>query len=347
MGNLSKANLDYILRWEGGLSKHERDSASRYPVPDGSGYHTNKGITWRVFSSIHGTGADAIHRFYQMSQDDFREIYKLYWNGVKADRVESQVIAEYMADFAWGSGVAGASRQIQKWLNTQGFKVAVDGKIGNQTIGAINELIEDKGEKIAFEQDSFDYVIKNGRIVDGTGNPWYKADIGIRGGKIVEGFKLGNSPFDYMNTHLKGKKIVFTTTNGTRTISAVKGYDKILFGAFVNLEAVAEMLLRLNKDVVIVCAGWENEVNLEDTLYAGSLIDKLLPDFTTSGDPSMLAYKLHIHSEGNFSLFLKSSSHILRLQKLGLQKDIDFCLSLDKFDGVPEMFDGEISLSIQ
>ena len=168
-----------------------------------------------------------------------------------------------------------------------------------------------------------------------------------RGGKIVEGFKLGNSPFDYMNTQLKGKKIVFTTTNGTRTISAVKGYDKILFGAFVNLEAVAAMLLRLNKDVVIVCAGWENEVNLEDTLFAGSLIDKLLPDFTTSGDPSMLAHKLHINSEGNFSLFLESSSHILRLQKLGLQKDIDFCLSLDKFDGVPEMFDGEISLSIQ
>ena len=175
MGNLSKANLDYILRWEGGLSKHERDSASRYPVPDGSGYHTNKGITWRVFSSIHGSDADAIHRFYQMSQDDFREIYKLYWNGVKADRVESQVIAEYMADFAWGSGVAGASRQIQKWLNTQGFKVAVDGKIGNQTIGAINELIEDKGEKIAFEslEAHRRHFLSHLRDFDVFGRGWY------------------------------------------------------------------------------------------------------------------------------------------------------------------------------
>jgi hypothetical protein len=51
MGNLSKANLDYILKWEGGLSKHPRDSAARHPLPDGSGYHTNKGITWRVFRS--------------------------------------------------------------------------------------------------------------------------------------------------------------------------------------------------------------------------------------------------------------------------------------------------------
>ena len=175
MGNLSKANLDYILRWEGGLSKHERDSASRYPVPDGSGYHTNKGITWRVFSSIHGSNADAIHRFYQMSQDDFREIYKLYWNGVKSDLVQSQVIAEYMADFAWGSGVAGASRQIQKWLNTQGFKVAVDGKIGNQTIGAINELIEHKGEKIAFEslEAHRRHFLSHLRDFDVFGRGWY------------------------------------------------------------------------------------------------------------------------------------------------------------------------------
>jgi len=175
MGNLSKANLDYILRWEGGLSKHERDSASRYPVPDGSGYHTNKGITWRVFSSIHGSNADAIHRFYQMSQDDFREIYKLHWNGVKSDLVQSQVIAEYMADFAWGSGVAGASRQIQKWLNTQGFKVAVDGKIGNQTIGAINELIEVKGEKIAFEslEAHRRHFLSRLRDFDVFGRGWY------------------------------------------------------------------------------------------------------------------------------------------------------------------------------
>jgi len=32
----------------------------------------------------------------------------------------------------------------------------------------------------------FDYIIKNGKIVNGTGNPWYKADIGIMGNKIAE-----------------------------------------------------------------------------------------------------------------------------------------------------------------
>jgi lysozyme family protein len=175
MAELSKANLDYILKWEGGLSKHPRDSAARHPVPDGSGYHTNKGVTWRVFRSIYGSGQDAVVRFYRMTQDDFRGIYKLYWNGVKADSISSQILAEYATDFAWGSGVAGASRQIQKWLNSQGYKVGVDGKIGNQTITAINQLIEDKGEKIAFESlDSHRrHFLSRLRDFDVFGRGWY------------------------------------------------------------------------------------------------------------------------------------------------------------------------------
>jgi lysozyme family protein len=175
MGNLSKANLDYILKWEGGLSKHPRDSAARHPLPDGSGYHTHKGITWRVFCSQYGNSEQAVNRFYKMTHDDFRGIYKLYWNGVKADSISSQILAEYVTDFAWGSGVAGASRQVQKWLNSQGYKVGVDGKIGNQTVTAINQLIEDKGQRIAFE--SLDahrrHFLSRLKDFDVFGNGWY------------------------------------------------------------------------------------------------------------------------------------------------------------------------------
>lgn len=144
-----------------------------------------------------------------------------------------------------------------------------------------------------------------------------------RGGKIVQGFKLGNSPFDYMTNELAGKKIVFTTTNGTKTIHAIEGAYKIIFGAFVNLKALAETLKNLNKDVVVVCAGWKDEVNLEDTLFAGALADRMVPEFSISGDPAILAHKLYSQSEGKLALFLEDSSHIRRLQNLGLQKDID------------------------
>ena len=32
---------------------------------------------------------------------------------------------------------------------------------------------------------TFDLVITNGHIVDGTGSPWYSGDLGIRGGRIA------------------------------------------------------------------------------------------------------------------------------------------------------------------
>src|SRR5262252_9092618 len=31
----------------------------------------------------------------------------------------------------------------------------------------------------------YDILIRNGHIVDGTGSPWYAADVGIRGGRIA------------------------------------------------------------------------------------------------------------------------------------------------------------------
>jgi N-acyl-D-amino-acid deacylase len=34
-------------------------------------------------------------------------------------------------------------------------------------------------------QESFDILIRSGRLLDGTGNPWYRADVGIRGDRIA------------------------------------------------------------------------------------------------------------------------------------------------------------------
>ena len=39
----------------------------------------------------------------------------------------------------------------------------------------------------------FDLVITHGRIIDGTGSPWYSGDIGIRDGRIAAIGNLANS----------------------------------------------------------------------------------------------------------------------------------------------------------
>src|SRR5262245_31926956 len=39
----------------------------------------------------------------------------------------------------------------------------------------------------------FDLLIRNGRVMDGTGNPWFPADIGVLNGRIAAIGKLGDA----------------------------------------------------------------------------------------------------------------------------------------------------------
>ncbi len=45
----------------------------------------------------------------------------------------------------------------------------------------------------ALHAQSFDIVLTNGRVVDGTGVPWYVADVGIRDGRIANIGRLGDA----------------------------------------------------------------------------------------------------------------------------------------------------------
>src|SRR5215510_4352501 len=98
---------------------------------------------------------------------------------------------------------------------------------------------------------------------------------GERDGKKVDGFDKGNSPFEYMSDEIKGKKIAFTTTNGTQAIEKANGAKKIVIGSFLNLSSVVKYLLFGENSVLIICAGWKGKVNLEDTLFAGAIMDRL------------------------------------------------------------------------
>jgi lysozyme family protein len=130
----------HTKKWEGGLSKDSTDTASSMycPTPlNGVKYHTNKGVTYKTWVSIFGKNAD--NRFLKMSNDDWFKTYQKYWNGVKASEMKHVNIGIACAQFAWGSGIYGGSKFIQKSLNKLGAKLKVDGKIGAQTIAQINK----------------------------------------------------------------------------------------------------------------------------------------------------------------------------------------------------------------
>jgi len=161
---------------------------------------------------------------------------------------------------------------------------------------------------------------------------------GERNGGKVEGFDIGNSPFEHMAQ--ERKKIVMTTTNGTQAIESVKSTaEQVIIGAFLNLKAVANYLKAQNKDVVIVCAGWKGRFNAEDSLFAGALALKLKSDFWWEGDETLFASHSYTSVKNNLSKILKHSSHYKRLEERGVEEDMGFCLEIDKFDNVPILKD--------
>ena len=160
---------------------------------------------------------------------------------------------------------------------------------------------------------------------------------GERDGKKVEGFDKGNSPFEYMATDIRGKKIAFTTTNGTQAIEKAKGAKKVVIGSFLNLSSIVKYLLFGENNVLIVCAGWKGKVNLEDTLFAGAVMEKLRNHIEPDCDAPLAAQHLYNLAKGDMVNFLSNSSHVKRLNRLNIHKDIAYCMSVDQFQIVPRL----------
>jgi 2-phosphosulfolactate phosphatase len=99
---------------------------------------------------------------------------------------------------------------------------------------------------------------------------------GERGGLLIEGFDLANSPHEYGAERVFGRTIVFTTTNGTRAIQQCRLAKRVLFGAFVNLTAVCEAVQHVDGPLHLLCAGTQDRITREDALLAGAIAARLM-----------------------------------------------------------------------
>jgi 2-phosphosulfolactate phosphatase len=164
-----------------------------------------------------------------------------------------------------------------------------------------------------------------------------------RNAEKVEGFDLDNSPFSYMDERLIGGKIAMTTTNGTLSISKAKtDAVKVIVGAFLNLAAVVNHLKNQPYDVLVLCAGWKGRPNLEDTLFAGAVVEALKDEYFVSEDSAILAMRTYQQAKNDMLGYLANSSHIRRLQGLGINKDISYCLQNDLYDVLPVLRGNEL-----
>ena len=154
---------------------------------------------------------------------------------------------------------------------------------------------------------------------------------GERGGIKIQGFDLGNSPFDYMGK-VSGKEVAVSTTNGTMAIEKSKNAEQVIIGSFLNITATLNYLIDQNLPVVIHCAGWKEAPNIEDTLYAGALTYQLMGhDFLTENDAAKMALDFYLQNKNSLLKIALKSDHAERLKKFGITKDLNFCLQVDKY----------------
>jgi len=163
-----------------------------------------------------------------------------------------------------------------------------------------------------------------------------------RNGAPVKSFDFGNSPQVYIDMDVKGRTVVMTTTNGTKSISIAKKDHDVAIGSLLNLDAIAKWLIAQGRDVIIFCAGWKNKFNLEDTLFAGALAEQLVESglYDNSCDAVQASQVLWENAKDDVYGFLENSSHRKRLEKLDIDSDVHFCLKVNQTTKIPVLKDG-------
>src|SRR5690606_37035409 len=116
--------------------------------------------------------------------------------------------------------------------------------------------------------------------------------------------------------------------------------DKIVVGSFLNISVLCDWLHQQQQSVLLLCAGWKGMFNLEDTLFAGAVVNRLRNDITNVDDAGIAAEELYLMAGDDLRDFLRKSSHSIRLEKLNIEEDIWFCLQTDICSTIPVLENG-------
>ncbi|HSH95402.1 MAG TPA: 2-phosphosulfolactate phosphatase [Roseimicrobium sp.] len=159
---------------------------------------------------------------------------------------------------------------------------------------------------------------------------------GLRIGADLTGgveFDLGNSPREFTPSRVQGRRIIMTTTNGTRALQSCVGADAIWIGSFLNLRYLSGELLKQPADRwLLVCAGTLEEASMEDTLGAGALAELLVqgsPDLRIADSVQIAieTYRKHSDDLPGAMKLARNGRRLLSIPELA--GDIPVCLQRD------------------
>jgi 2-phosphosulfolactate phosphatase len=170
---------------------------------------------------------------------------------------------------------------------------------------------------------------------------------GERGGLAVEGFDLGNSPRDYTASRVKGKTVIFTTTNGSRAFRSLPEGALGVVGSFLNLGAVSRYCIQQERDISVITSGQQGVFSLEDTVCAGRVVQSVRKHVRNKADITDTARASEIlfdYFRGDLLGMLRSTTRGRYLREIGLGEDLPFCARVDATDLVPIYQSGRIEI---
>jgi 2-phosphosulfolactate phosphatase len=163
-----------------------------------------------------------------------------------------------------------------------------------------------------------------------------------RDGYVLDFADFGNSPFNFTRERVNGKTIVYSTTNGTGIIKMSSSAGRIVIGSFLNISSLTRWIITQEMNVVLFCAGWKNRFNLEDTICAGAMAEKLLTSslYSTICDSTHAAMDLWSLAKKDVQGYIEKAAQRSRLGKKGLDDCIGFCLTADFTEKIPVINNG-------
>lgn len=170
---------------------------------------------------------------------------------------------------------------------------------------------------------------------------------GERGGVLIPGFDLDNSPRSYTRERVAGRTVIFTTTNGTAALLHARAAAEVIVGSFANLSAVCEAVAADSRPVHILCCGTRDELSLDDILPAGAMVERLTAAGRSlvaedSARIALMAWRGACASPGGVVEAMRQSRGGRNLAMQGLGDDVDFCSQIDTFGVVPRYRDGVV-----
>lgn len=152
------------------------------------------------------------------------------------------------------------------------------------------------------------------------------------------------TPLALLDLPLRGRTLVYSTTNGTVALAKAAGASRVYAAALVNGAAVADHLVRhgQGETILLVCAGSAAAFNLEDFYGAGHLVSRLAraSDGCELSDAALAARLLHDGSDAQTCL---SRGRVGRMMMArGLDREVEYAAQQDRLEVVPELRGGRL-----